>query len=112
TVVAVLHDLNQAARYADDLVVMRDGVIVAHGQSDTTLTTVLVSEGFGLDSMIGVDPCCGAPMVVPVAEQQVESPSGSATTGGVVHGDLEQLNAPQHCLDHSPDSHQCVGPVQ
>ncbi|GAA4106696.1 ABC transporter ATP-binding protein [Enteractinococcus coprophilus] len=68
TVVAVLHDLNQAARYADDLVVMRDGAIVAHGRSDTTLTSSLVSDVFGLDSMIGVDPCSGTPMVVPVAD--------------------------------------------
>ena len=68
TVVAVLHDLNQAARYADDLVVMRNGAIVAHGQSTATLTTALVSEVFGLESMIGVDPCSGTPMVVPVAD--------------------------------------------
>ena len=68
TVVAVLHDLNQAARYADDLVVMRNGGIVAHGQSDATLTTDLVADVFGLDSMIGVDPCSGTPMVVPVAD--------------------------------------------
>lgn len=68
TVVAVLHDLNQAARYADELVVMRDGVLVAHGQSATTLTTRMVSEVFGLDSVIGVDPCVGSPMVVPIAD--------------------------------------------
>lgn len=68
TVVAVLHDLNQAARYADGLVIMRQGAIVAHGQASTTLTPKLISEVFGLESMIGVDPCVGSPMVVPIAD--------------------------------------------
>lgn len=68
TVLAVLHDLNQAARYADELVVMRDGSIVAHGRADSTLSSDLVAHVFGLESLIGIDPCAGTPMVVPVAD--------------------------------------------
>lgn len=68
TVLAVLHDLNQAARYADELVVMHHGKIVAQGAPDNVLTTDLVTEVFGLESMIGADPWSGSPMVVPVAD--------------------------------------------
>lgn len=68
TVVAVLHDLNQAARYADDLVVMHRGAIVAHGKPADILTTTVVAEVFGMESMIGADPWSGTPMVVPIAD--------------------------------------------
>lgn len=68
TVLAVLHDLNQAARYADELVVMHHGKLVAQGAPHEVLTTQLVTEVFGLASMIGADPWSGSPMVVPVAD--------------------------------------------
>ncbi|GAA2041951.1 ABC transporter ATP-binding protein [Yaniella flava] len=68
TVLAVLHDLNQAARYADELVVMHHGKLVAQGAPHEILTTQLVTEVFGLASMIGADPWSGSPMVVPVAD--------------------------------------------
>jgi len=68
TVLAVLHDLNQAARYADQLVVMHQGRIVAQGAPGEILTTQLVTEVFGLEAMIGSDPWSGSPMVVPVAD--------------------------------------------
>src|SRR5699024_10928249 len=68
TVLAVLHDLNQAARYADQVVVMHQGRIVAQGAPDEILTTQLITEVFGLEAMIGSDPWSGSPMVVPVAD--------------------------------------------
>lgn len=68
TVLAVLHDLNQAARYADELVVMHDGAIVAHGAPSKILTTQLITDVFGMASMIGSDPWSGTPMVVPTAD--------------------------------------------
>lgn len=67
SVVAVLHDLNQAARYADTLVVMHRGRIVAAGPPQEVLTTVLVEQVFGLRSQIVPDPQAGTPMVVPLA---------------------------------------------
>jgi hypothetical protein len=48
TVVAVLHDLNQAARYATDLVVLRDGRVATTGHPSTVLTPDLVADVFGL----------------------------------------------------------------
>ncbi|MFD1324281.1 ABC transporter ATP-binding protein [Micromonospora sonneratiae] len=65
TVVAVLHDLNQAARYADHLIAMRDGAVVAAGAPREILTAELVREVFGLDCVVVPCPVTGAPMVVP-----------------------------------------------
>ncbi|NNG38256.1 ABC transporter ATP-binding protein [Flexivirga sp. ID2601S] len=67
TVVAVLHDLNQAARYADQLVVMRAGEVVAQGAPGEVLTAGLVQEVFELASTVIPDPETGTPMVVPHA---------------------------------------------
>ena len=66
TVVMVLHDLNLAARYADRLVVMRHGRIVAEGSPADVLTEQVVQEAFGLTARIIADPVCGSPMVVPI----------------------------------------------
>lgn len=67
TVVAVLHDLNQAARYASRLVVMQSGCIVAQGAPADVLTAELVRTVFSLDCEIVADPQSGAPMVVPLS---------------------------------------------
>jgi len=66
TIVMVLHDLNLAARYADHLVVMRDGAVRALGHPNEVLTEDLVAEAFGLRARIVPDPVCGSPMVVPI----------------------------------------------
>lgn len=68
TLVLVLHDLNLAARYADHLVVMRQGRVVAAGAPDEILTQSLLHEAFGLDSRIIQDPLHGDPLVVPVSK--------------------------------------------
>ncbi|MCG7523435.1 ABC transporter ATP-binding protein [Streptomyces sp. OfavH-34-F] len=65
TVVAVLHDLNQAVRYADHLVAMKNGRIVAQGAPDEVVTTEMVEEVFGLSSVIVTDPITGGRLVVP-----------------------------------------------
>jgi iron complex transport system ATP-binding protein len=65
TLVAVLHDLNQAARYATNLVVMKEGEIVASGHPAGILTAELVQHVFGLASVIIDDPESGTPMVIP-----------------------------------------------
>ncbi|PWJ54353.1 iron complex transport system ATP-binding protein [Quadrisphaera granulorum] len=67
TVVAVLHDLNHAARYATHLVVMRDGRVVAEGEPPQVLTRELVADVFGLAAVIIDDPETGTPLVVPRA---------------------------------------------
>ncbi len=66
TVVMVLHDLNLAARYADHLIAMRGGRIVAEGAPSAVVTRETVTGVFDLDCRIVEDPVSGTPMVVPV----------------------------------------------
>ncbi len=67
TVVAVLHDLNHACRYADHIIAMKAGSIVAEGDPTNVITEALVSEVYGLACQIIDDPQTGTPLVVPVA---------------------------------------------
>ncbi len=67
TVVMVLHDVNQAARYADHLVAMREGAVVAQGPPGGVLTPTLVEQVFAVRCQVLTDPASGAPLVVPVA---------------------------------------------
>lgn len=69
TVAIVLHDLNLAARYADHLVAMKGGAIVAQGAPGKVLTADLVQEVFGLESVVVADPVVGTPMVVPIGRR-------------------------------------------
>ncbi|GAA3818649.1 ABC transporter ATP-binding protein [Nocardioides panacisoli] len=66
TVVTVLHDLNLAARYADHLVAMRDGRVVAEGRPRDVVTEERVREVFGLDCRVVPDPVSATPLVVPI----------------------------------------------
>ena len=66
TVVVVLHELNLAARYADELVVMAQGRIVAHGAPADVLTPDVLKTAFGLDALVIPDPLTGTPLVIPV----------------------------------------------
>lgn len=70
TLVAVLHDLNQAARYATHLIAMRDGRVVAEGHPGAVLTAELVGDVFGLDCRVIDDPESGTPLVVPAARHR------------------------------------------
>ncbi|MER5769846.1 ABC transporter ATP-binding protein [Streptomyces sp. NPDC001985] len=67
TVVAVLHDLNQAARYADHLVAMKAGRVVAEGAPSEVVTEELVREVFGLEAVVIPDPVTASPLVIPGA---------------------------------------------
>jgi iron complex transport system ATP-binding protein len=67
TLVAVLHDLNHACRYATHLIAMRDGAIVAEGDPAEIVDAALVESVFGLPCQVVPCPETGAPMVVPAA---------------------------------------------
>ncbi|MHC3428696.1 ABC transporter ATP-binding protein [Streptomyces sp. DT18] len=71
TMVAVLHELNLACRYADHLVVMADGRIVAEGAPADVVTEELVTETFGMRCSVIPDPASGTPMVVPLGRHHV-----------------------------------------
>ncbi len=65
TMVAVLHDLNQACRYADHIVVMKSGRIVEQGDPRSVVTAGLIEDVFGLGCRIIDDPETGTPLVIP-----------------------------------------------
>ncbi len=65
TMVAVLHDLNHAFRYADHLVAMKDGRIVAQGRPADIVDAHLIDEVFGLRCRIIDDPESHTPLVIP-----------------------------------------------
>lgn len=66
TIVVVLHELNLAARYADDLVVLHEGRVVAHGAPGDVLTAEVVSAAFALDALVIPDPLTATPLIVPI----------------------------------------------
>ncbi|MCX5365711.1 ABC transporter ATP-binding protein [Streptomyces sp. NBC_00124] len=66
TVVMVLHDLNQACRYADHVIAMKAGRIVGEGAPAEVVTAATVEDVFGLRCVVGEDPVSGTPMVVPI----------------------------------------------
>ncbi|WP_025156866.1 ATP-binding cassette domain-containing protein [Leifsonia aquatica] len=69
TLVAVLHDLNHAARYATHLVAMRDGVIVAQGDPREIITAELVEAVYDLPCVVITDPVAGTPLVLPLGRR-------------------------------------------
>jgi iron complex transport system ATP-binding protein len=69
TLVAVLHDLNQAARYATHLIAMRGGKIAAEGAPGEVVTAELVERVFGVRAQVIDDPETGTPLVVPLARR-------------------------------------------
>ncbi|MFP1744934.1 ABC transporter ATP-binding protein [Lonsdalea quercina] len=65
TLVAVLHDLNQACRYADHLIVMQSGRVMAQGAPADIVTADLVRDVFGMACVIIDDPVSHTPLIVP-----------------------------------------------
>lgn len=71
TIVAVLHDLNHACRFADEIIAMKAGSIVAKGDPAAIVTAELVEEVYGLRCQIIDDPETGTPLVIPRASSQL-----------------------------------------
>ncbi|MEB8336754.1 ABC transporter ATP-binding protein [Streptomyces endophyticus] len=69
TLVAVLHDLNHAARYATHLIALRDGAVIAEGAPKDIVTAELVEQLFGMKCQVIDDPETGTPLVVPAARK-------------------------------------------
>jgi ferric enterobactin transport system ATP-binding protein len=69
TLAAVLHDLNQACRYANHIIALREGVIVAQGDPKEIVTAELIERIYGMRCMIIDDPVAGTPLVVPLGRR-------------------------------------------
>ncbi|ARX80912.1 iron-dicitrate transporter ATP-binding subunit [Streptomyces alboflavus] len=68
TIVAVLHDINQACRFADHLIAMKSGRVVAEGEPGTVVDAALIKDVFDLPSVVIPDPVTDTPMVVPTVQ--------------------------------------------
>lgn len=75
TIVMVLHDLNQACRYADHLVAMRQGEIVAQGAPSLIVDEALIREVFQMECHVTVDPITGTPLCVPIGRKHRKAPA-------------------------------------
>jgi iron complex transport system ATP-binding protein len=78
TVAMVLHDLNLSARYADQLVALKDGRVVACGPPAEVVTEETVRTVFGLDSRVIADPVSHTPLVVPLGRHHRPPPRGES----------------------------------
>lgn len=79
TVAIVLHDLNLAARYADHVIALKGGRVVAAGPSGEVVTEALVRGVFGLDSRVVPDPVSGTPLVIPLGRHHADPKAPTAT---------------------------------
>ncbi len=85
TLVAVLHDLNLAARYATHIVALREGVVVAQGEPGEVFTPALLRDVFDLDALVLEDPETGRPLIVPRDRRPSArngAPDGNAEAAG------------------------------
>ena len=74
TIVMVLHDLNQACRYADHVVAMKSGRIVAEGKPEEVITAEAVEDVFDLRCQVTTDPVSGTPLVIPISRHHTADP--------------------------------------
>lgn len=64
TIIMVLHDINQAIRFSDYLIAMKDGSILANGNTEDVLTKKILEKVFNIDVVLSEDPRTGKPMLV------------------------------------------------
>lgn len=86
TVCWVLHDLNAAATFSDQMVWMREGRILASGPSDELMTAALVREAFDIDAAIVADPRTGRPVCLPALPVDPAAPAPVTTHAPTLEG--------------------------
>jgi len=64
TIIMVLHDLNQAARFADFIIALKDGEIIKAGSCEEVINHEVLKKVFQIDAEIGRDPRTNKPMCV------------------------------------------------
>lgn len=71
TIVMVLHDLNQAARYSDNIIVIKDGNIYKQGPPKNIITKQILQDVFKLDVQIILDEYNDCPFFIPIMNHQL-----------------------------------------
>jgi iron complex transport system ATP-binding protein len=104
TVVMVLHDINQACRYADHLIAMKDGAVVASGPPAEIVDAALVATVLDVRARIVPDPVTGTPMAVPEAHPpRARGAAPRPASGARRHSDAGN--------PHTPDEPSTEGPI-
>jgi iron complex transport system ATP-binding protein len=80
TIVMVLHDLNQAARFADHIIALKDGEIVKAGNCEEVISHKVLKKVFNIDAVIGHDPRTKKPMCVTYNLLKGETKNEKTTT--------------------------------
>jgi iron complex transport system ATP-binding protein len=62
--VAVVHDINLALQYADNLLFFKEGQLTATGKPGDIISETLIREVFGVETAIITNPVSGSPLVV------------------------------------------------
>lgn len=76
TIVMVLHDLNMAVRYSDQLIVMKQGRVVVSGPPQDVISEELLLDVFGLEAAVIDDPMSDRPLIVPIGTRHVYGSAG------------------------------------
>jgi iron complex transport system ATP-binding protein len=115
TIIMVLHDLNHACRYADHLLAMKDGAVIAQGDPSDVITAAMVEQVFGLKTQIIPDPVTGTPICIPVARHSrivrkttassVDLPGATASTSPLAQSPSASYTTGQH-PDVVPNLHK------
>lgn len=73
TVVVVLHELNVASMFADQLIMMRNGKVMASGHPNAVMTPEALSNVFDLHAHVIIDPMSGCPMCMPILQPATDA---------------------------------------
>ena len=66
TVVMVLHELNQASKYSDRLIIMKSGSIVCDGEPNKIINKDIIKKVYNIECDIDKDPITNKPRIHPI----------------------------------------------
>ncbi|MBD8042743.1 ABC transporter ATP-binding protein [Arthrobacter sp. Sa2BUA2] len=104
TLVTVLHELGMAFRFADHVIAMKDGRIVAQGTPAEIATPELMKEIYGIEALVIPDPATGGPLVVPLEPE--DPSSGLPGTGRAGRTEVHPHGLPGTATDPTGISRQ------
>ena len=97
TVVIIMHDLNQAALYADRVALLLNGRLLAVGDPRTVLTTENLTEAYGLPVIVSEHPVYHTPLVVPVLSRLADGREEAGKPEEA--GEPQQVGEPKHVAE-------------
>ena len=98
TVVAVLHDLNLASQFSDEVILMNQGRIFASGETNKVLTPENIQQVYGMEVLLVENPLTGRPNIISIARSNQKTLREKALTihlicgGGTGSYLLDRLN--------------------